>query len=227
MAKEASKRGWGWPDSREVVTKIKKFRIHMRPREVARALKREHGMETTPELETAVQKSLKDAEDRIQPAALYTTLTRSVAEKTLALPFPEGAIAVSMAGVSIGPALASAVEETLKTGDAVPSSIWAAIQSEAVDQTLQFAVRLIQDQAKEEDCEVSAPMDPLEGVGGPASASATLLGLDRIGITLTASTPQLPAYARLAWLFWTPLVKGKSRRAESTASVTRPENVSA
>jgi hypothetical protein len=199
------------------MTKIKNFRITLRAREMARWLKKECGLETTPELEFALEQLIKDSKRWIEPASVYTTLTRPVAEKTTTIPFPEKAVAVSVIAVSIGPA---AEQERLAVPESDERGLFlAALQQEALSQTLQFAVRLIQDQAKEEECEMSAPV--LAQDAATVASLASLVGVQRIGIDLAAfgeprqgraaAAPELPAHARMAWIFWTPVGKGANR----------------
>jgi len=210
------------------MTKIKNFRLTPRPREMARWLKRERGLETTPELELALEQITKDAKQSIETAAIYTTLTRQVAEKTTPLAFPHKSIAVSIAAVSIGPALGTLREAS--HSDALKESLLSALHQEALSQSLHFVVRLVQDQAKEEDCDMSPPVSIEDlpngqaglsaGKQGPdlASSLAILLGVQRIGIALDASIPEIPPHVRVAWLFWTPIGKAANRRAEKVAA---------
>ena len=67
------------------MTKIKNFRITLRPRDMARWLKTNERLESTPALETSIGQAIKESKALIQPAALYTTLTRATAEKTKGL----------------------------------------------------------------------------------------------------------------------------------------------
>ncbi len=196
------------------MTKIKNFRITPRVREMARWLKKERGLETTPELEVSIEQVAKEAKRWVEPAAVYTTLTRQIAEKTTAISFPEKAIAVSVVAVSIGPAL----ELERHAAESVPSreSLLAALQQEALHQALHFVIRLVQEQAKEEDCEMSPPVSDIQTP--IASSLATLVGVQRIGITLDASAPELPPHARMAYLFWTPVGKETAKRAEKVAA---------
>lgn len=195
------------------MTKIKNFKINLRAREIARWLKKERGLETTPELELAIDQLCKQARSWIEPAAVYTTLTRPIAEKTTAIAFPETAIAVSILAVSIGPALG--LERQSACADALRAPLLQALEIEALAQTLQFAVRLVQDQAKEEDCDMTPPVPAEDAVASPLAA---LVGIQRIGIVLDASAAlQIPAHARVAWVFWTPAGKGTARRAAEKA----------
>ncbi len=188
------------------MTKIKKFRVTLRPREVARWLKKEKGMEITPDLELEIESQIKEAR-WLAPAAVYTTLTRQTAEKTTPVSFPDQSVALSITAVSIGP-----VPED-------SSAMLQALVHEALSQTVQFVTRLITEQAKEEDCEMSAP----ESVQDPTLAAtlATLVGVNRIGITVDASHPVLPSYSRVCHSFWTPVGKGSPRRAESAGRVEK------
>ncbi len=194
------------------MTKIKNFRLTLRPREMARWLKKERALETTPELELAIEQAAKEAKRSIETAAIYTTLTRQIAEKTTTIAFPEKTIAVSVIAVSIGPALQALREAS--QADAAKESLFAAVHQEALGQALQFVVRLVQEQAKDEDCDMTAAFSE----SNVAPSLATLLGVARIGIALDATGSELPPYSRVAWLFWTPVGKGTTKRAEKVAA---------
>jgi hypothetical protein len=189
------------------MTKIKNFRITLRSREIARWLKKERGLELTPDLELTVDQLIKEGKDYIEPAAVYSTLTRPVAEKTTTITFPEKAIATSLIVVSIGSVLNGKRVEALS--DSGRESLLSALEQEALSQSISFASRLLQDQAKEEDCELSTPEAVLDPV--MASSLASLVGVQRIGINLDATGAELPSYARAAWLFWTPIGKKGGR----------------
>ena len=212
------------------MTKIKNFRVHFRPREMARWLKKERGVEIiTPELELAIDEVAKEAKKWVIPAAVYTTLTRQTAEKTTTIPWPPEAVALSVAAVSIGPALEA--ERKSAAADATREMLLAALLQEALAQSLQFTIRLIGEQAKEEDCEMSLPVsvqDLPAGRQGLLASLATLLGLARIGIAIDAAAPELPPYARVSYLFWTPVSKGPaSAKAPAGKSAGSAEKVAA
>lgn len=199
------------------MTKIKNFRLVLRPREVARLLKNQQGLQITAELEVSVEHAIQEARCLLQPAAIYATLTRAVAEKTTPIAMPEGVVSVSVIAATIGPQLEK--ERVAAAGkDALQGALLGAIQQEAVTQATQFAMRLIQEQAKEEECEMSAPVSPPEESFLPPLAA--LLGLQRIGLLLDPAAPQWPPYARMAWTLWTPLRKSGSKRSDSSS---RPE----
>ncbi len=195
------------------MTKIKNFRLTLRPREIGRWLKRERGMEITPDLELAIDSAINEGRKHLQTAALYTTLTHTTVEKTTPLSLPSKAVAASVISVTLGPAL-----EAQRQADPEKEAFWAAIQEEALAQAIQFAVRLVQEQAKEEDCELSpATVAQEPDLWGPLTS---LLATARIGLEIDPAAPVLPAYARLAWVAWLPLRKSGGRRPETPA---RPE----
>ncbi len=198
------------------MTKIKNFRISLRVREIARLLKNQEKLQITPALEASIEHAMSDAKRLIQPAAVYTTLTRATAEKTTTLTLGEETVAVSVIAVTVGPELEKERQAALARQDTLQAALMGALQLEALAQAVQFAVRLIQDQAKEEECEMSAPLQAGEVSLVPALGA--LLGIQRIGIVLEPQSP-LPPYARLAWTLWTPLAKRSAKRTEKAAAV--------
>jgi hypothetical protein len=199
------------------MTKIKNFRIMLRPREIARWLKNERKLTVTPELEAAIEYQIQDAKRSLQPAAVYTTLTRPIAEKTLSMSFPETAVAVSVLAVTLGSGLESERQAAGSRQDALQESLLAGVQQEALAQAIQFVLRLVQEQAKEEDCEMSAPVS--EQDAPVLTPLATLLGIQRIGVDWDASGVW-PLFARMAWTFWTPVGKNAPRKSDARAEKT-------
>ena len=84
------------------MTKIKNFRIHLRPREIARWMKNEYQTPITPDLEAAIEGAIARLKTKIHPAAIYTTMTRATAEKATSIAFPDKSVAVSLVAVSVG-----------------------------------------------------------------------------------------------------------------------------
>jgi hypothetical protein len=195
------------------MTKIKNFRITLRPREIARWLK--HQGQTVPsgDLDATAEAAAARYKTLVHPAAVYTTLTRATAEKTTPLALPESSVAVSIIAVNVGGELAKASAALAETVDPAERAILQAIEHEALQQSIHFAVRLLGDQAKDEECEMS----PVQAAEEPLLLVplAALLGIERIGISLDAEHPAVPSYARLVWNFWTPLRKAGARKGEA------------
>src|SRR3954465_10881189 len=84
------------------VTKIKNFRIHLRSREIARTLKAQAKLQITPALEASIDHAINDSKRLLEPSAVYTTLTRSTAEKATSFPLADPEVAASVIAVTIG-----------------------------------------------------------------------------------------------------------------------------
>jgi len=190
------------------MTKIKNFRIQLRSREVARLLKTQEKMQLNPALEESIEHAINDSKRLLAPAAIYTTLTRSTAEKATPLPLTDPCVAVSVVGVTLGPALEEEIASSGGGHDPLQTAILRALQIEALQQSVQFITRLIEAQAKEEECEMTPTREVTEDV--LLSSLGPLLGLQRIGIDLDNNNPKLPPYARLVWMVWTPQVRVKT-----------------
>ena len=190
------------------MTNIKNFRISLRPREVGRLLKNQAKVQITPELEASIEHAVNDAKRMLQPAAVYTTLTRNTAEKATSLPLTDPIVAVSAIAVTIGKGLDEEIAIAADRHEALQGSLLQALREEALQQAVQFIMRLIEDQAKDEECDLSAPRDAAEGL--LLTSLGPLLGIQRIGIDLNLDNPQLPSHARLVWTVWSPKVRVKA-----------------
>lgn len=198
------------------MTKIKNFRITLRPKEIGRLLKSQAQLQMTPALEASIEHAVNDSKRLLQPSAVYTTLMRSTAEKATSLPLTGQETAASLIGATIGPAL----QEELSAAegqDAMQAALLRAVRDEALYQAIHFIMRLIDDQAKEEECETSAVRDVTDGA--LLKSLGSLIGMQRIGIDLENDNPQLPPFSRLVWTVWSPKVRAKA----AAKSAARPE----
>jgi hypothetical protein len=204
------------------MTKIKNFRIFLRSREIARLLKNREGIPTTPDLEASIEQAIKESKRFLETAALFTTLSKAIAQKTTPLLLADSATAVSLIAATVGPKLEEERAAALAANEPARASLLAALQEEALHQSVQFAVKLISEQAKEEECDVSALFRaedlPADGHGiSLLPPLAALLGIQRIGLPFDGNAPCLPPYSRLVWTLWTPAAKSSSRRSDASA----------
>jgi len=197
------------------MTKIKNFRISLRSREIARLLKNREGIPTTPDLEASIEQAIKESKRFLETAALFTTLSKATAQKTTPLLLTGPATAVSLIAVTVGPKLEEERAAALAANESLRASLLAALQEEALHQSIQFAVKLISEQAKEEECDLSA-LSRAEDVS-LLPPLAALLGIQRIGLPFDGNAPCLPPYARLIWTLWTPASKSSSRHSDASA----------
>jgi len=194
------------------MTKIKNFRIHLRAREIVRWLKNNRRMAATPEMQLAVESAIEKSKAFLHPAAVYTTLTRATAEKATSIAFPDHSVAASIIAVTIGPLFDSEQTAALQNDDP-RAQFLDALKEEGLQQSIHFAVRLLQEQAKEEECELSSPV--LAEDVALLSSLTTLLGSQRIGIQLNPAQPEWPSHARLVWTYWTPARRAASRKSDA------------
>jgi hypothetical protein len=204
------------------MTKIKNFRIQLRGREVARLLKNRIGMPLDPAQEASIEPALGEARKLVRPASLYSTLTRQTAVNAVPFELPKKAVALSAICATIGSGLAELREKAEAAQDTARTDLLSIIEHEALQQATTFALRLVSDQAKKEDCELTDAQDCQE----PETRQklATLLSLDRIDLSLSETDAALPAYSRLIYVVWMPAGKSASKKTSSKPSVkSRPE----
>jgi|GEM_PF-1874898 len=198
------------------MTKIKNFRITLRGREVARLLKNRQGMPLDPAQEASLEPTLTECRALVKPASLYATLTRQTAVNAVPFELPKKAVALSAICATIGPGLSQLRQEAEAQNDSARLNLLQCIEQEALQLATSFALRLVSDQAKKEDCELTEPQDCQEA--DTRGKLATVLNMERIGLTLTGSDSALPAYARLIYVVWMPIVKATPSRRAPTKS---------
>lgn len=196
------------------MTKIKNFRITLRGREVARLLKAKIGMPLDPAQEASIEPALAECRARLKPASLYATLTRQTAVNAVPFELPGKAVALSVIGVTIGPGIGDLWQAVdLPAGRQARIDLLQAIEQEALQQAAAFALRLVQDQAKKEDCELTDAQDCQETE--TRQKLATLLDLGRINLALGESDAAVPAHARLLYTVWLPTGKSAAKKPSS------------
>ena len=185
------------------MTKIKNFRISIRAREVARQLRHLGQDVSDPEILVRVEERLIALRPLAEPAAMYATLPKGEAMTQTTVALPKKAVALSLVAISVGTRLAAARDAA---GTPEEALFVTAVEQEAKAQALGFTLRLIQNQATAEDCELADVQTP-----EPSQIQTlySLLSLDRIG--LPAET--WPGYADARVVAWLPL-----RRTAKAAS---------
>jgi len=202
------------------MTKIKNFRITLRSREVLRTLRILEGDSFDPSWESCIEADLSPLKALVKPAAIYATLTQSTAVKATPLELPKKAVALSVLVVSVGTELAQSRLLSDAEGDARRVRLLNAVEKEALDQSVAFVMRLLQNQAKEEDCELADLHTPEQLQ--TAQKLTTLLGIERIGLSDLSEESPLPTSARLHYVLWMPAGKAtKSTKSASKSSRSR------
>lgn len=191
--------------------KVKKFRIRSRLPSVARILKSLLSIKQLPsELEESLPKESESLLAHVMPAASYHTWNRD--ELPLELhgaveaAGAEKALAVTAVIATIGSSAEDALSELLLNGETVKAQVVTALAEDAADASFQFALRLLADDAKNDDCEVS---DPVPVTGALLSHVLGLLEAQQDGITVDPAFHLSPRFTRVALAFWWPVAKKK------------------
>lgn len=185
--------------------KIKKFKINLRSREIARLLKATAKTEITPQLEEAIQRESSRLATLISPAAVYETQPKEKIHAALAANAPDKWVAASAYIVTIGSDVENEIRDAQAKNEAMLSQILHAVALEALEQTDNFVQRLLVAEAQDESCDLSRRQPVTSGAAWPAFTE--LLPGDKIGVQLVADDQFQPMYASAGMVFWTPAKK--------------------
>ncbi|MGQ0644624.1 MAG: hypothetical protein ACT4O3_03935 [Elusimicrobiota bacterium] len=197
--------------------KIRKFKVQPRLASVLRGLKALTGdTRLTPELEKAVEQEIQNAKDLHDTAALYATFNAGDAPPWTA-PLWEsrseaGAapVALTVYAATVGAPLEKELAETLARNEALRGQILTCLGEEAAEQAAHFVYRLVQEEAKDESCELSPRLAEPERLPDVLSS----LEADKIGIRLKDDGRLSPRFARAGHvLWWPPAKKGRGQGA--------------
>lgn len=196
--------------------KVKKFRIKPRLPVVGRMLKNFLSIKKIPaELEETLPLEIQSALSHLVPLAFYRTWTQgeipAVLDHLLAEANQDKAIAVSVVAATIGAQYEEKIAEFLLKGETNKSHVWAAIGEESADLAYNFVSRLLIDDAKTDDCDLS---DPLPFTDKDRLAEAlTLLDASPEGIGLDSAGHLTPRFTRVNLVAWWPASKKKRMAA--------------
>lgn len=197
----------------EVIRKIKKYKISVRPFGVLRHLKRKasiaEGQEPGDEI---LESEISKVQPHVVPCALYATFSRAETPEPLRglwQSSPEKSLSMSMVLATIGKAIEGEIEKAPQSGDAGRNALLDSIARESLDQSFHFVARLLNDEAQEESCELT----PFLPVAGEAIKDVFhILEADKAGIHLNDSGQISPFFTGARFSFWTP--KGKGSRSK-------------
>lgn len=165
-----------------------------------------HLQEITSDVEDDIHKASRLMSGLISTAALYETLQKDKFPAELQLEPPDKWVAASVYIVTVGEAAEARVMEAQKTGETtLPGQILHSIALETLEQSGNFIRRLLDDEAKEETCELSQ-----QKAVNSETAWAKLLELlpgDKIGVKYLGSERFAPMYTTGGIIYWTPVKK--------------------
>jgi len=192
--------------------KIKKFRIRPRLGIVARMLRTAMSVRQLPqELEDSIPRESEAFLPHVAPVAFYQTWTR----EEIPAPFKEAlsqsgwekAIAISALVATIGPSPEEFLSELLMAGESQRTMLVTALSEDSADLALQFLYKLLSDDAKSDDCDVSAFLPVTEA--GLLSESLRLTAAEQEGIQMDLAAHLIPRFTRVALVGWIPISRKK------------------
>ncbi len=186
--------------------KIKNFKINLRMREVIRILKTTTpAPEITAQLEEAIQRESQRVQKIIVPAAMYDTQPREKIPPELAVVAPEYWVAASAFLITIGSDVEREIKDARDRGETILPQILHSIALESLEQSVNFVRRLIVEEAKDDECELSRNQ-PV-GAGTAWEKFSLVLPGDKIGVTRADEETYHPLYSSCGVIFLTPLKK--------------------
>lgn len=186
--------------------KIKKFKINIRIRETMRLLKSTARLsEITSEIEDEIHRQSRRMSSIIAPAALYDTLPKDKFPQELIIEPPEQWVAASFFLATIGDSAQKEILAAQNSGDQLLGQILHSIALESLEQSGNFVRRLIEDESKQDTCELSRQ----KNVGTEAAWKKflELLPGDKIGVNFLGGERFEPMYSTGGIFYWVPLKK--------------------
>lgn len=192
--------------------KVKKFRIRPRFSSVGRILK---SIMSVKQLPPDVEASLPDECEKflahLVPTAFYQTWGRDEVPAAFRAALDAAgfsrAVAVTATLATIGSSAEEYLSGLLMNTETQRSQVVTAFSEESADLSLHFLLRLLSDEAKGDDCEVS---EPIPVVTQPLmEETLSLLEADQEGVALDAAGHLSPRFTRVALVAWWPLAKKK------------------
>lgn len=192
--------------------KIRKFRIRPRLATVGRLLKAQLGVrQLPPELEQSLPQESETFLSHITPAAFYHTWARdevpAVYRPVLEQAGHSKAIAVTAVVATIGAGPEEFLSQLLLEGEAQRAQAVSAFGEDAADLSFQFILRLLADDAKNDDCETSDPMPVTDSI--LLGETLSLLEASAEGVDLDSAGHLSPRFTRVGLSAWTPVSKKK------------------
>ena len=201
----------GLEGQEEVIRKIKKYKISVRPFGVLRHLKKKHAVDPGKEPEDKVLESeISKVQTHLQPCALYATFSQKETPEPLKVLWrsaSENSFSMSVILATIGKNIEGEMDKISKAGNPFQSALLDAITKESFEQSFQFVARLINEEALDESCELT-PLLPVEE--GNFRDALGVLEAHKAEISVNDSGIVSPIFTGIRYCFWTP-VKGKTK----------------
>jgi hypothetical protein len=191
------------------LNKIKNYKINLRQACILRLLKNTTQVsQITPQLEAAVSNEASRVGAAISPAAGYVTLKRDQIPVELCGNVVDSWVAATLYLVTIGSKIESEIAEARTRGESILGNILHASAMEALEQSVNFVYRLLTDEARDEECELSSHAE-LALDETAAARFAELISPEKIGVKSFKGENRSPAYTACGIIYWMPVKKRK------------------
>ncbi|GHT51965.1 hypothetical protein AGMMS49990_07440 [Endomicrobiia bacterium] len=188
--------------------KIKNFKVNLRVKEISRVIKKLIGaVEPSVELEKTIRQCCRFYVKFLVPSAIYETFSK----ETLPFAYEKGAppkwVAKSVFFVTICDNLYDEYKKNKSVFGEHTCKIVSEIAIDALDQSKNFAQRLISNEASEENCEISRVVDIPSNL---YSEFSKVVPIDKIGISIE-SEDIIPKYSTCGLFYWIPSNKKRKK----------------
>lgn len=189
--------------------KIKRFKVNLRPRETFRKLRQQ--MDTLSLARVQWLELIKEEAEKvsalINPSIIYDTWKTNAAREVLISSHQElgkQILMVSFLAASIGDRFS---RELIENKEESRQKIWPALGEEALEQTINFALKLINQEAKKDSCQLLPPV----AVKNPQELENIIESLSAEKINVRIEDNKIfPFYTAISFIPWVP--QGKSYR---------------
>lgn len=184
--------------------KIKNFKINIRPKEISRILKKFSDLkELSIEVEEAVQRACYFYGHTIKPAVVYDTFSKESLEFSNFPEIEQKWIALSPFVLTIGNDLKEEFDKNIDIFGQWTTKIVSAISADTLEQSKNFIQRLILQEAKDEQCELSRALEINENL----DLIQKLLPLEKINVSVNEQNKFNPSYTVAGIYYWLPVKK--------------------
>ena len=180
--------------------KIKKFNINLRKSRIYRDLKQK--IDVTQEIEEAVEKNIEEVKNIIFPASIFKTFSFKELDKEIIdrINISKNTLAVTFSGVTIGFEIEEKIKESEIKKENIKKLILESISKEALEQSSNFIYKIIEEEAKKDNCEISIKAEiPLELRG----ILRSILELEKVNIKIEENKV-FPKYTIFEYFVWKP-----------------------
>lgn len=179
--------------------KIKNFKVNLRIKEISRVVKKLNNIsEVSVELQGMIKRSCRMYSKFLHPSAVYDTFSKKSSrlfEENISL---SKFVACSVFFVTVGNALEEEYKLDTNAFGEYTFTIVSAIAVDALEQSKNFIQRLISNEAKDENCEISRVEEIRSNI---YDEFAKMVPIEKISVDIVSGELK-PKYSTCGLLYW-------------------------